>query len=301
MPRKQNSSQDKKEEKKITPSKTRVKTIEKEQFNILLHDHALEALPYVREGFYKLIFTTERYTFNKKQITVPSVFLQSNTCKNINIEEIQEHEGGFVCIFNSKFIESNLLKKIQNIFKVSSFKNLIWTEVDETKYSTLAYLFQNLFEEYNQIYFENNFKIKSLFQLTLSEIIQLYQSNFPEVEKEASLNVAQEFKALLEKQFPIESPLQKISFKDPNDFAHYLQIHVNHLNFVSKKEFGKTTSQVIQEVITQEACQLLLHTDWSILDICNVLGFEYPQHFNVYFKRNMKMSPLQYRQHHKVK
>jgi len=47
---------------------------------------------------------------------------------------------------------------------------------------------------------------------------------------------------LLERQFPIESPIQRMKLRSPIDFANQLAVHVNHLNRAIKETMGKTTS-----------------------------------------------------------
>jgi AraC family transcriptional activator of pobA len=48
---------------------------------------------------------------------------------------------------------------------------------------------------------------------------------------------------------------------------------------------GKPTTTHITDRIIIEAKALLQHTDWSIADIAYGLGFDYPTHFNNYFKK----------------
>src|SRR5258708_11953401 len=45
----------------------------------------------------------------------------------------------------------------------------------------------------------------------------------------ASTRISSLFMELLERQFPIESPVQRIVLQSPSDFAGELPVHVNHL------------------------------------------------------------------------
>jgi AraC family transcriptional activator of pobA len=74
-----------------------------------------------------------------------------------------------------------------------------------------------------------------------------------------------------------------------------LTIHVNHLNRALKETTQKTTSEIIAERILQEAKILLKHTDWNISEIAYSLGFEEPTHFNNFFKKNIQLTPRQFR------
>ena len=79
------------------------------------------------------------------------------------------------------------------------------------------------------------------------------------------------------------------------DFANMLAIHINHLNAMVRKATGQTTTQHIVARRIAEAKVLLRHTDWTIADISACLGFNYPNHFNEFFKRNTGTTPLGYR------
>jgi AraC-like DNA-binding protein len=62
-----------------------------------------------------------------------------------------------------------------------------------------------------------------------------------------------------------------------------------------KKHTGKTTRALIHERVITEAKTLLRHTDWNVSEIAYALGFEYPSHFNKYFRQATSLSPLDYR------
>jgi AraC-like DNA-binding protein len=111
----------------------------------------------------------------------------------------------------------------------------------------------------------------------------------------ASGRISSLFLELLERQFPIENSRQRFSLRSAADFANQLTIHVNHLNRALKETTQKTTSEVIAERLLQEAKILLKHTDWNISEIAYSLGFEEPAHFNNFFKKNIQLTPSQFR------
>jgi AraC family transcriptional regulator, transcriptional activator of pobA len=111
----------------------------------------------------------------------------------------------------------------------------------------------------------------------------------------AAARVSSLFLELLERQFPIESPQQKLNLRAAKDYAERLSVHVNHLNKVLKENTNKTTTEIIGSRITQEAKILLRQTDWSISEIAYSLGFEEVAHFSNFFKRQTSLSPNQFR------
>jgi AraC-like DNA-binding protein len=111
----------------------------------------------------------------------------------------------------------------------------------------------------------------------------------------AAVRVASLFTQLLERQFPIETPLKKMPLRSPSDFADQLSIHVNHLNRSLKEVTGKTTSQLIAQRVIQEARSLLIHTEWNISEIGWCLGFEELTHFIAFFRKNTGLTPKTFR------
>ena len=110
-----------------------------------------------------------------------------------------------------------------------------------------------------------------------------------------ALRLTAQFLNLLEKQFPVSSPLRKMKHRFPVDFAATLAVHVNHLNRCLKDITGKTTSQHIAERIILEAGILLYTSKLNVCEIGYCFGFEEGPHFINFFKKNAKMSPTAYR------
>lgn len=111
----------------------------------------------------------------------------------------------------------------------------------------------------------------------------------------AAARIASLFLALLEQQFPVKSPDQPLKTKTAHAFAQQLFIHVNHLNRSMKLVTGKSTSAHIAERIMAEAHIMLQYTDWNIGEIAYALGFEYPAHFNNFYKKRTGTTPTDFR------
>jgi AraC family transcriptional activator of pobA len=111
----------------------------------------------------------------------------------------------------------------------------------------------------------------------------------------ASARVSSLFIELLERQFPIASPEQKITLRTAKDYADRLSVHSNHLNKVLKESTGKTTTEHIAGRLIQEARILLKQTDWNISEIAYSLGFEQLSHFSNFFKKQTSLSPVEIR------
>jgi AraC-like DNA-binding protein len=112
----------------------------------------------------------------------------------------------------------------------------------------------------------------------------------------ASARVTSLFIELLERQFPIETPGQRLRLRTARDYADRLAVHVNHLNKVLRETTGRTTTELIGGRVVQEAEVLLRQTNWTVSEIADSLGFAEVAHFSNFFKRQTAMAPGAFRQ-----
>lgn len=143
----------------------------------------------------------------------------------------------------------------------------------------------------NHLFIKNTANPRSLNQSTISG----NRVNILQCGSNGALRLTGMFLELLEKQFPVRSPAEKMQCRFPVDFAEKLSVHVNHLNRSLKDITGKTTSQLIADRITQEAGVLLYGSKWNVCEIGYCFGFVEGPHFINFFKKNAKMSPTAYR------
>jgi len=111
----------------------------------------------------------------------------------------------------------------------------------------------------------------------------------------AAARLASRFVELLERQFPIDTPQQKLQLRTAKNFADHLAVHVNHLNKVLKDSTGRTTTDLIGGRLAQEAKVLLRQTDWTLWEIADSLGFVDVAHFSHFFRRYATESPGAFR------
>ncbi|WP_240047367.1 helix-turn-helix domain-containing protein [Hymenobacter nivis] len=111
----------------------------------------------------------------------------------------------------------------------------------------------------------------------------------------AADRLASRFVELLERQFPIDTPQQRVPLRTAKDFADHLAVHVNHLNKVLKDSTGRTTTDLIGGRLAQEAKALLHQTNWTLWEIADGLGFVDVAHFSHFFRRYAAVSPGAFR------
>lgn len=102
------------------------------------------------------------------------------------------------------------------------------------------------------------------------------------------------FECNLRVYFQSDAP-NRMGLLSVNYFASKANLSPNYFSDLIKQETDQTASQYIQQYIVGISKQLLLDNDYSINQISDRLGFQYPQHFTHFFKRHVGMSSTQYR------
>lgn len=78
-------------------------------------------------------------------------------------------------------------------------------------------------------------------------------------------------------------------------FAELACLSPHYFGDLIKNETGQTAQQYIQQHLLQRSKQLILDESLSLQQASEALGFQYPQHFTRFFKRNVGMSPSEFR------
>lgn len=86
-----------------------------------------------------------------------------------------------------------------------------------------------------------------------------------------------------------------LSHRSVSDYALQLNVSPNYLNALCKKHEGKTATQLIQDRLLLESKRLLYATDMNVKEISFYLKFEDVSYFNRFFKKQTRITPVQYR------
>jgi AraC family transcriptional regulator, transcriptional activator of pobA len=206
-----------------------------------------------------------------------------------------KEQKGFFCVFTKEFLsksKTGLLIDELPIYQPSS--DFVY-QLNDEQYQEIEVIFKKMDAELSSDY---AFKYDLLRNYVL-ELIHTGQKLKPIASTDSTTNAASRisslFIELLERQFPIESDAQTIQLKAPIDFAKTLGIHINHLNKVLKETTGRSTTEIINGRIAEEAKILLKQTQWNVSEIAFALGFDEVAHFSNFFKKHTTLSPLKYR------
>ncbi|SHE47874.1 helix-turn-helix domain-containing protein [Pedobacter caeni] len=252
---------------------------------------------YIRRDFYKImLFQGENiFHFSNKSIPIKgSTLLFFNPRVPYTYDALRIDTDGFFCVFKDELFLKNQGMNLSELPLFSPAERPVFIlGLEDNK--EVNRCFEKMISEFNGNYIYKYELIKNY----IMELIHLGMKLQPTPEvyqhPDASSRITAVFVELLERQFPIESTAQRFELRSPKIFADRLAVHVNYLNRAIKKNTGRTTTDHIFERLTSEAKMLLRHTNWSVAEIGYTLGFEDPAHFNHFFKKRTKNTPLSFR------
>lgn len=111
---------------------------------------------------------------------------------------------------------------------------------------------------------------------------------------EANKDVVTRFETLLDEYFDDEQ-LRQQGLPTVKYIADKICLSPNYFGDLIKKETGKTAQEYIQNKLIDIAKEWILGTNKTVSQIAAELGFQYSQHFNRLFKKNVGYTPNEYR------
>ena len=212
------------------------------------------------------------------------------------VEGTGEQEG-YICAFTEPFLHSamrGVSLKESVLYRVDG--NPVYY-LDDEQQRYLGEVFARMRRDFDTDYEHKDDLLRNQLSLIVHEAARLQPASpYPTVATNAAERVTNLFMTLLEIQFPVTKEYHEPLLKNAQDFADRLAVHVNSLNRAVKQVTGKPTTAHIAERLTSEAKLLLHHTDWSVSDIADRLGFEYATYFHRFFKLHTGSTPLAFRQ-----
>ena len=204
-------------------------------------------------------------------------------------------QSGFFCVFTREFMSKSKTGLLIDELPIYQPTSDFVYQLNDEQYLEMETIFKKMDAELSSDY---TYKYDLLRNYVL-ELIHTGQKLKPVKSTDSTNNAASRitslFIELLERQFPIENETQVIQLKTPHDFATTLGIHINHLNKVLKETTGKSTTEVVNGRITEEAKLLLKQTLWNVSEIAFALGFDEVAHFSNFFKKQTELSPMKFR------
>lgn len=273
---------------------------ESEHFNVFKFDPQTglntQPIPYKKRDYFKVVMMTGHgkvHLANKIVEVKKNALIFSNPQVRSKWEQTSLTHRGFFCVFNQGFLRTHWVSNQYSVFQPQG-KHVF--ELTGAQVDWVSGIYGRMLEEINSEYIHKYDVLRNL----VMELVHLGMkmspgTNFDAQPINASQRITMLFMELLESQFSSADLQQPLRFRSPSDFANQLNVHVNHLNRSIKEATQKTTSQIIGERISYESKLLLRHSGKSVSEIARIMGFPEVSRFNNFFKKQVKTSPLKFR------
>jgi len=252
---------------------------------------------YPCRSFYKisLLRSRSRAEYADQTITIEPDALVFSTPKVSFQWTPTEAQQGHFCLYSAEFllpVLGGLTPEELPLFRADGYLVFQLTPAEATR--TLL-IFSQMHEKLTSDY-AHKYDLLRAYVLELRHLGQKRQATTAlHPAHSAAARLTSRFVKLLERQFPLTTPQQRVPLRTAKDFADYLAVHVNHLNKVLKDSTGRTTTDLIGGRLAQEAKALLQQTDWTLWEIADSLGFVDVAHFSHFFRRYAAVSPGAFR------
>lgn len=257
-----------------------------------------KVMPYNRRAYYKISLINGR---NKAEYADKVIDIEQNgllfATPKVPYHWLpqDDEQSGYFCIFTDDFLNKNKSGVVLDDLPIFQPGGYPIFQLNEEASQEIRTIFLKMTKELASDYAYKYDLIRNYVLELIHYGQKLQPASVLYPQHTASARVSSLFIELLERQFPIESPQQKLSLRTAKDYAERLSVHVNHLNKVLKENTGKTTTDIISSRVLQEAKILLKQTDWNISEIAYSLGFEEVAHFSNFFKKQTSLAPITFR------
>ncbi|UCC50727.1 MAG: helix-turn-helix domain-containing protein, partial [Anaerolineaceae bacterium] len=163
-------------------------------------------------------------------------------------------------------------------------------QLDEFDHLQVMSLLRAIAEEFKTYEFRSASVLRAYLHILLVQIQRLcaiQEAKAGNRQEKIAQKLTRQFKKLVTNQYVTGQSVQ--------DYADQLGVTVNHLNKTLKATTGCTPGQLIRREIVLEAKRLFQHTDLTATEIGYRLAFNDPSYFGRFFKREVGVSPGQFR------
>jgi len=258
------------------------------------HEHDFLELAYVMEGKAEHFVNGASYTISKGDYFIIDYGVQHKYRKleGIKIFRIMN------CLFSPQLIDETLkncrrFEDVSNHYLINfNMRNL---EINPTKFmyhdddGQILKILKRMLKEYD----EQDMGYQEILRGQLIELLikTMRKIRLPDTESIDNSMVRHVIKQV-QKHYAEKLSLEIITKK--------YNYSLSYISSVFKKETGLSFQEYVQTVRIQESCRLLLNTTKLISEIAYSVGYTDTKFFNEIFKRQLGVTPRQYRKMQKV-
>lgn len=249
-----------------------------------------------RKPFYKISLLQGKAIYESKGQQIPIIgntIVFSSPLTRFSFKTIDENFEGKYCVCSEYFIRGSSRLSVNN-WPVFKDRGIYTHSLNTEQYAELMQLFDDIENEYQSDYPLKEEVIRNRV-FDIIHYTQKLDKTLLKIVSKPEESLEDRFFTMLDNAFIGVRPEMPLEDKSPAYFANLLFTSVDQLNKAIKKMTGKTTQELIHERIIEEANVLLKHTTYSIKEIAWTLHFQETSHFQNFYKKRTKCTPLEYR------
>jgi AraC family transcriptional activator of pobA len=263
-----------------------------ERFGEYLEKHYSSLHPPHRHSFYHLVLFTKgkgSHTIDFEKFSVKPFQIYFMIPGQVHSWHFEGEIDGYIVHFNESLINS-FLQNEHYLERFSFFKGDATTSVCQIplgEHIDVTALFESMLNEMKETKEQYLDAIRMyLLQLFITVDRSCKKSQVKNIPPQKLL-LLRNFQQLIDKYFR--------TIKLPKEYADLLYITPNHLNALCTELLSKTAGDLIRDRILLEAKRFLTNADMTITEIAYDLNFQDNSYFNRFFKKNVGMTPDEFR------
>jgi AraC family transcriptional activator of pobA len=263
-----------------------------ERFDEYLEKHYHNLHRPHRHSFYHLVLFTKgkgSHTIDFEKFPVKPFQIYFMIPGQVHSWHFENEVDGYIVHFNESLI-SSFLKDEHYLERFSFFKGDAVAgvcQIAPAEHDDVKALFESMLKELRGA------KEQHIDIIRLS-LLELFITVDRTCKKKEVKNIAPQKLLLLRNyQQLIDKYFRTIRL--PKEYAGLLYITPNHLNALCTELLGKTAGDLIRDRILLEAKRLLTNAGMTITEIAYDLDFQDNSYFNRFFKKNVGMTPDEFR------
>ncbi|ELR72050.1 Transcriptional regulator, AraC family [Fulvivirga imtechensis AK7] len=241
--------------------------------------------PHKHNSYFEIIYISKgsgHHSIDGVQFRIDPPVLFFVRKEQVHHWALQSEPEGYVLIIKNSFVRNSLDKELGALIARLSTQSALKV----TSPACIDSLFKLLTEEMKISLEENIRVVEGLLKALLAKILMVTRPHLQHVK-----GTSPAFNAFLELLLQERNLMNSVAH-----YARLLHVTPQNLNSICRKAVNHSASDIIADLIVNEAKRLLIYTDKTIGEVAFELNFKDPSHFVKYFKRLSGQTPKSYRE-----
>lgn len=244
-----------------------------------------------RHSFYEILYIVGgkgRHFIDFKPYSLTRNTLYFISPGQVHFWQLESPPEGYAILFTEDFYLLSYSKK-SIIHELSYFNGIdispeLQLKIEQV--TSVKSIIQSMEAEYHDHNYGRLQILQAYLQILLIQVQRVYNMVNTQYCSSQESSMVRRFKQLVSERFDKEKSLKA--------YADWLNVSVGHLSNIVKTITGHSPGKIIRQEIILNAKRLLSHTNMTVAEIAYNLNFEDPSYFGRFFKRETKMSPIQF-------